>query len=53
MNESTYEEILEPDEPPKSGVWIETCEVLENPTAEELAKGQELGEAVLDGFRED
>lgn len=35
--------LLEPDEPPKSGVWIETCDVLAEPTREELARGYAEG----------
>jgi hypothetical protein len=35
--------VLEPDEPPKSGVWVDTCDVLADPTQEEIDLGNALG----------
>lgn len=34
---------LEPDEQPTSGVWVETCELIESLTEEEVAEGNQLG----------
>lgn len=35
--------ILEADEPPKSGEWVDNCDVIANPTELELETGQILG----------
>ncbi len=35
-----------PDEPPTSGDWIEPDDVIAEPTEEELADGQHLGEEI-------
>ncbi len=37
---------LLPDEPPKSGEWVDTCDVLPEPTDDELADGEADGEWV-------
>lgn len=35
--------VLEPDEPPKSGEWVDVHDVLAAPTEEEMAEGERLG----------
>jgi hypothetical protein len=35
-----------PDEPPSSGDWIEPDDLIAEPTEEELAAGQQLGEDI-------
>jgi hypothetical protein len=35
-----------PDEPPSSGDWIEPDDLIAEPTAEEIAEGQKLGEEI-------
>ena len=39
-------EVLPEDDQPSSGVWVDTDEVIHNPTDEEVAEGQRLGEAI-------
>lgn len=39
-------EDLEPDEPPKSGQWIDVHDVLESPTEEEIQEGLRQGETI-------
>lgn len=34
---------LEPDEPPRDGVWVDTCDILTEPTDDELYDGLQLG----------
>jgi hypothetical protein len=41
MNLAVY-----PDEPPTSGDWVDTDDVIAEPTEEELAEGQRLGEEI-------
>lgn len=43
--EETPTELL-PDEPPSSGEWVDTCDVIVEPTEEELAAGEADGETV-------
>jgi hypothetical protein len=38
--------LLEADEPPKSGDWVDVCDVLANPTEEEVEQGRALGESI-------
>lgn len=38
--------VLPSDDQPKSGVWIDSCDVLANPTQDELWLGQQLGETI-------
>ena len=46
-NEHDDVAILEQDEPPKSGVWVETCEVLDGDlTEDEREAGRLDGETV-------
>ena len=35
-----------PDDPPKSGEWVDIDEVLASPTEEELEAGRRLGETI-------
>jgi hypothetical protein len=35
-----------PDDPPKSGEWVDTDDAIAEPTEEELAEGQRLGELI-------
>lgn len=35
-----------PDEPPKSGEWVDSDEVIAAPTEEELEEGRRLGEQI-------
>lgn len=35
-----------PDEPPKSGEWVDVEEIIANPTEEELAEGKRMGETI-------
>lgn len=44
---------LEPDEPPKNGVWVDVHDVLANPTPEEQAEGERRGLTVHDDPDED
>lgn len=37
---------LEPDDPPKSGRWVDACDVIANPTPEEMEAGVALGEEI-------
>lgn len=37
---------LEPDEPPKSGEWVDVHDVLAEPTEEEMAEGERQGQAI-------
>lgn len=36
----------EPEEPPQSGDWVDSEEMIHNPTDEELARGEFLGAAI-------
>lgn len=45
-NGTTDEIELEPDEPPKSGEWVDVHDVLANPTDEEIEAGNAMGEAI-------
>jgi hypothetical protein len=47
LDEDESEE-LEADEPPASGEWVDVDEVIANPTEEEQAEGQRLGEETDD-----
>ncbi|HTW17095.1 MAG TPA: hypothetical protein VMF51_18335 [Nocardioides sp.] len=38
--------LLEADEPPKHGTWVDVCDVLAHPTTEELTAGHEAGQLV-------
>jgi hypothetical protein len=44
---------LDSDEQPKSGEWIDTDDVIENPTEEELEEGRRLGEELEDDYDEE
>lgn len=44
---------LATDDPPKSGLWVDPCEVLENPTEEELELGRIEGEKPEEELSED
>jgi hypothetical protein len=35
-----------PDDPPTSGKWVETDDVIAEPTAEELEEGKRLGKEI-------
>lgn len=35
-----------PDDPPKSGEWVDTDDVVAEPTEDELEKGRQLGEEI-------
>jgi hypothetical protein len=37
---------LEPDEPPKSGKWVDVHDVLSNPTEEEIEEGLRMGREI-------
>lgn len=37
---------LLPDEPPKSGEWVDACDVIAEPTEEEVAEGNAMGESI-------
>jgi hypothetical protein len=46
--------VLEPDEPPKSGAWVDSeDDVLAQPTEAELEAGKRLGEIIDTGDDED
>lgn len=40
---ATDEILLEADAPPKNGIWVDTCDVLANPTQQEIDLGNRLG----------
>jgi hypothetical protein len=44
--------VLMPDEPPKSGKWVETCDVLPEISAEEMEQGETFGEELPDDDEE-
>lgn len=39
--------VLDPDEPPKDGTWVDVHDVLAHPTDDELTEGARLGDEVL------
>lgn len=45
--------VLRADDPPANGVWVDTCDVLSNPTPEELIEGQLFGETIATDEDED
>jgi hypothetical protein len=45
---STHDLELPPDEPPTSGDWVDTDDVVAHPTEEELEQGRELGQTSED-----
>ena len=45
-DDTTLNLTVYPDSPPTSGEWVDTDEVLANPTEEELAEGKRLGETI-------
>jgi hypothetical protein len=46
QSEDALNLVVYPDEPPQSGEWVDTDEVIAAPTEEELAEGQRLGEEI-------
>lgn len=43
---SEIEVVTEPDDPPSSGEWIDSEEMIHNPTEEEVSEGRRLGEVI-------
>ena len=43
---TTDEEELEPDEPPKSGEWVDVHDVLASPTVDETKAGNAMGQYI-------
>jgi len=38
--------VVEPDDPPKNGIWVDHEEFFQTLTPEELAEGKRLGETI-------
>lgn len=43
---SEIEVVCEPDDPPRSGEWVDSEEMIANPTEEELVLGEVVGQAI-------
>lgn len=43
---SEVEVVCEPDDPPSSGEWVDSEDLIQNPTPEELAMGEVMGQAI-------
>jgi hypothetical protein len=46
VDDETLNLTVYPDDPPSNDEWVDIDEVIANPTEEELAEGQRLGEEI-------